>query len=267
MLWLDAFDRNSVSTNCPCHEKCSGLDPVRDDVVLSAVQFLDAFNDDPAGAGAFNLRAHLVQEIRKIDNFRFLSGAFNHGRSLSQHGRHHHVVGPENSGPKFPAQIDHRAGEFRRKHFYIACFHANGRTERFESLQMQINRPIANDATTRQRNRRLFAPAKERTNHANRRAHFADDIVGSDRIYFYGRDCDGAAGAFYLRAEVLQNLQHVVRVAQIGHAPNRARLASEKRRRQNRQSRIFRAADFDRSAQRTPPVDPDFIHTWLRQSV
>ena len=252
MLWLDAFDRNSVSTNCPCHEKCSGLDPVRDDVVLSAVQFLDAFNDDPAGAGAFNLRAHLVQEIRKIDNFRF---------------RHHHVVGPENSRPKFTAQIDHRAGEFRRKHFYISRFHANGRTERFESFQMQINRPIANDATARQRNRRLFAPAKERTNHANRRAHFADDIVGSDRIYFCGRDCDGAAGAFYLRAEVLQNLQHVVRVAQIGHAPNRARLASEKRRRQNRQSRIFRAADFDRSVQRMPPVDPDFIHTWLRQNV
>src|SRR5260370_39671869 len=110
---------------------------------------------------------------------------------------------------------------------------------------MQVNRPIVNDATARQRNRRLFAPAKERTNHANRRAHFADDIVESVRIYFYGRDCDGAAGAFYLRVEVLQNLQLVARVPQIGHAPNRAPRAMEKRRRPYTQTEIIRAVEVD----------------------
>ena len=65
---------------------------------------------------------------------------------------------------------------------------------------------------------------------------------------------------------MLQNLQHVMRVAQVGHAANRARLAREQRRRQNRQGRIFRAADLDRSAQRMSPVDPDFIHTLLREN-
>ena len=54
-----------------------------------------------------------------------------------------------------------------------------------------------------------------------------------------------------------------MRVAQVGHAANRARFTREKRRRQDGQGRILRAADLDRTAQRTPTVDPNLIHNWL----
>ena len=248
VLRLDPLDRDSVAANRARNQKSSGFDPIRNDVVLGAVQFLDAFHDNAAGAGAFNLRAHLVQKIREIDNFRFLSGAFDHGRPFCQRCRHHYVVGAENGRPKFAAQIDHRTGEFRRKHFDVAGFHPNGRTERFESLQVQVDRAIADDAAARQRNRRFLAAAEQRTDDANRSAHPPDNIIGRNRIDFRGRDRDRAAGAFHFRAEMLQNLQHVMRVAQVRHTVNRARFAGEQRRRQNRQGGILRAADFDRSA-------------------
>jgi len=75
------------------------------------------------------------------------------------------------------------------------------------------------------------------------------------------RDADRAAGAFHLRAQMSQNLQHVMRVAQIGHAMNDTRLWRKQRRSQDRQRRIFRAADLDRPGERVTTVDEDLIHT------
>ena len=65
---------------------------------------------------------------------------------------------------------------------------------------------------------------------------------------------------------MLQDLEHVIRVAQIGHPPDRAGLAREQRGRQNRQGRILRTADLDRTAQRMSSVDPNLIHIWLTEN-
>src|SRR5436190_12263735 len=55
-----------------------------------------------------------------------------------------------------------------------------------------------------------------------------------------------------------------MRVAQVWHAVNNTRLPSEQRRGQDRQRRIFRAADLDRTRKRTAAVDEDLIHTWQK---
>ena len=57
------FYRHAFSTDRAGNQKRSGLDPIRNDVVLGAVQFFHAFDNDATRAGAFNLRAHFVQEI------------------------------------------------------------------------------------------------------------------------------------------------------------------------------------------------------------
>ena len=54
-----------------------------------------------------------------------------------------------------------------------------------------------------------------------------------------------------------------MRVAEIRHAPNGARFLGQESRGQDRQGRVFRSADFNRTAQRPPTVNADFIHTWL----
>ena len=266
MLGYHAFDRDAFAANRARHQKRARFDPVRNDVVLGAVQFRHAFDDQAPRAGAFDFRAHLVQKICQIDNFRFLRRAFDHGRAFGQHRRHHHIVGAENGRAEFAAQIDHGAGQLRRKDFYVAAFHAHGRAERFKTFQMQIDRPIADDATARHRDGRFFAAAEQRAEHANRRAHFAHDIVGRDRFDLLRGHGDRAAGAFHLRAEMRQNLQHVMRVAQIRHATDDARLACEQRRRQDRQRRVFRAADLDRAGERVAAVDEDLIHIGQREN-
>ena len=68
----------------------------------------------------------------------------------------------------------------------------------------------------------------------NGRAHFPDDIVGRDTVDLLGSHSHGAARAFHLRAEVSENLEHVIRVAQVGHAVNDTRLASQQCRGENR---------------------------------
>src|SRR5215468_5386688 len=71
MFWFGSFNGNSCAANRARNEKRSRLDPVRNDVVLGAVQFLHALDDDPSCARAFNLSAHFVQKVCEIDNFRF----------------------------------------------------------------------------------------------------------------------------------------------------------------------------------------------------
>src|ERR1043166_3118850 len=63
-----------------------------------------------------------------------------------------------------------------------------------------------------------------------------------------------------------QNLQHIMRVAQVGHAMNDARFARKKGRGESGQRGIFRAADLDRAAKRMPTVDANLIHTWQREN-
>ena len=67
-----------------------------------------------------------------------------------------------------------------------------------------------------------------------------------------------------MRAEMRQDLQHVMRVAQIRHVMEDALLSGQQRRGQDRQSRILRAADLDRAGERMAAVNEDLIHTWQR---
>ena len=186
MLGLDALERDSSAGDRAGDQECAGFDPIGNDVVLRAVQFLHAFDDDAPRARAFDLRAHLVEEIREIHDLRFGGGAFDHGHAFGEHGGHHHVVGAEHGRAEFAAQIDRRRRSVRREHFDVAAFDADRRAERFESFQMQIDRPIADDAAAGQRDGRFLSPAEQRTEHADRRAHFAHDLVGRDRVDLLG---------------------------------------------------------------------------------
>ena len=131
------------------------------------------------------------------------------------------------------------AAQFGRENFNVAALYAHRGAERFEAFQMQINRPVANYATTRQSDGRFLAPTQQWSKNTNRRAHFSNNVVRRNRIDLFRSDTHGAAGAFHLCAEVHQDLQHVMRVAQVRHAMNEASVAREQCRSQDRQRRIF----------------------------
>ena len=101
--------------------------------------------------------------------------------------------------------------------------------------------------------------------HANRRAHLAHDFVGRDRV----RSSPPCTATVPLarstsRPEMRQDLQHVMGVAQVRDMMEDARFAREQGGGQDRQRRIFRAADFDRAGERMAAVNENFIHTWQR---
>ena len=104
---------------------------------------------------------------------------------------------------------------------------------------MQINRPVANDAAARECDGRFLAPTQQRSKHTNRSAHFSDDVVGRDAVDLLSSHSDSAAGAFYLRAEVSENLKHVICVAQVGYPVNDTWFPRQQCRGENRQRGIL----------------------------
>ena len=56
--------------------------------------------------------------------------------------------------------------------------------------------------------------------------HFSHDLVGGIGDDLFRLDGDHATGALHLRAEVREDLEHVVDIAQIRHVVNHARLPS-----------------------------------------
>ena len=134
MRRLDALERDPLAGDRAGDEERAGLDAVRDDVVLGAVQFLHAFDDDAARAGAFDLRAHLVEEIREIDDLRF-------GAALSitvvPSARTAAIITlsvPSTVGPNLPRRLIDRAAQLRRENLHVAALDAVRRAQGFEAL-------------------------------------------------------------------------------------------------------------------------------------
>src|SRR5262249_34423768 len=152
-----------------------------------------------------------------------------------------------------------------RKNLDVAALHAHRRAERFETLEMQINWPVTDDATAGQSHGRLLATAKRGSEHAHRSPHFAHDVVRRDRMNLFGRDAHGPAAAFDLCAEIIKNLQNLRGIAQIRHAMNDTGFWCERRCGRDWQQRILRAADLDGTRKRIPAVDEDLIHTWQKE--
>ena len=119
MFRFDSRDRHAVAANRARDEKRPRFDPIRNDVVLGAVQFFHAFDDQSPRPGAFDFRAHLVQEIRQIADLRLRGRAFDHRDAFGQNGGHHDVIGPENGRAEFAAQIDDGAFQFRRENLHV----------------------------------------------------------------------------------------------------------------------------------------------------
>ena len=67
-------------------------DAVGDDLVLHAVQFVDAIDDDRVAALAGDLRAHRDEEVRQIDDLGFHRDVVERRRSVGENRREHRVL-------------------------------------------------------------------------------------------------------------------------------------------------------------------------------
>jgi len=128
------------------HEERAGLDPVRQHLILGAVQTLDTIDRDAVRAGAGNTRAKCIQKIGQIDDLRFTRGIFEHGLAFGQHGSHHQVLG---TGHRHLIEDDMCAMQVVGPGTNVTVFNFDLGTHRPQPGDMQIDRTCADRATAR----------------------------------------------------------------------------------------------------------------------
>jgi hypothetical protein len=121
--------------------------------VFRAVQAFDAFDDDGIGAMAADLRAHRIEAVRDVDDFRLTRGVFDDRTALRQHRRHHDVLGTADRD-----DIEHdvaAAQPATAVGMDIAALDDDFGAQRLEPAQVQVHRPAADGAATGKRHVRL----------------------------------------------------------------------------------------------------------------
>ena len=142
----------------------------------------------------------------------------------------------------------------------VAAIHVHIRPQLAQSLQMKVHRPVSNDASAGQRDTCFAQAAQQGSHHANGGAHFAHEVIRGIAADILGLDENRAAVPFHLGAQILEDLQHVIRIAQIRHARDPAFLRRQQRGRQNGQGGIFRTTDIDGTSQLAAALNDEFFH-------
>src|ERR1700674_3670074 len=127
------------------HDEGCGLDAVRNNAVAGAVQFRDTFNSDGRSARAFDVRAHFVQQVGEVGDLGLAGAVQHHGFTVGESRRHQQVFGAsygdlvENN---FATMQPFGGG------FHVTMVLGNGCAQKFEPLDVKINRAISNGAAS-----------------------------------------------------------------------------------------------------------------------
>ena len=130
------YEDISACARCGEHE-CSRLNLVRYDRVLRQVKSLYSDDTDHVGTGTLDVRAHTVQEVRNINDMRFLRTVLNYGTAFRHGGSHHDIDG---SSHRNRIQEKVTSSQMLCLRADASVPYGNLRTQRFESLQMQVDR-------------------------------------------------------------------------------------------------------------------------------
>ena len=149
------------------HHVGACLDLVGNDGIGAAVQFFDAVDLHGIGAGAADVRAHGVEEVRQIDDMRFSRRVFNDRTAAGRHGGEDDV---HRRADGDLVKIDARAAQaaVRRLGDHKAVSHVDLRSESRHALDVLF------DGT----NAEIAAAGHGRFGLAEATEHRADQIVG-----------------------------------------------------------------------------------------
>ena len=242
------------------HERAA-FDPVGDDPMLGAGEFVHALDADFRRAVALDLGAHLDEQLGAIRNFRLARRADQDRLSLRQRGGAHDVDRPQHGRPLRPAEI-HPAALEPAADFAddVAVFGAEIGPELLQAADVQIDRPVADGAAAGNADDRLAALGQQRPQHADAGPHRFDDVVaGLARRFVLNLDIQRAvqrrarrfAGlrrlmAIDVAAQLADELGHRIDVAKARDALEGGFALGHEARGHDRQRAVLAAADFDR---------------------
>jgi hypothetical protein len=192
-----AFQKNVAAGHGHGHGIGAGLDPVGNDAYIRAMQFVHALNGDGRGAGAGNLRAHCVEALGKVDDFRLAGGIFEHRLAAGEGGGHHQHVGGADGNLGEAVAVAAQPFACPGKH--IARLDVDVGAQRLQAVDEQVDRPRADGAAARQRDLGFTHAGQKRADDPERGAHLRNQIVGCGGVDdVCGREVDGARIAFGL---------------------------------------------------------------------
>ena len=245
----------------------TGLDLVGDDAVAAAGELLHAADADGVRAGALDVRAHGVEEVREVDDMRLLGGVFDRGDAIGEDGGHHDV---HRRADADHVEIDGRALEAAapgRGVDEVALRHV--RAHRAEALDVLVDRTYTEVAAAGHGDRCLTEAAEQRAEQIVARADLAREVIaGLGRVDAVAVDLHGVlVEDLHLRTHVLEDSEQERHVADLRDVLDAAHAVDEQSGRNDGNCGIFRAADRDLAEQGTRPVDNILIqnrHPLLR---
>ena len=204
----------------PRDDERTRFDAIGNDAVTYAAEFVNAVDHETVRTDSVDPRPHRDETPREIVDFGFDRRAFDHGSTARERRGHQHVGRPCHRWAERRTQVDVRADQstWWSFGFDVAVFHGDARTERFESLQVQVDRAHAERATARQRDARLAAAREQRPENANRTAHLPHEFIRSRVLLLVARlNAQRAVVAADFATEFLQHFRERAHVAQIGN--------------------------------------------------
>ncbi|MNM67383.1 hypothetical protein D3C81_789160 [compost metagenome] len=225
------------------------------------MQTLDAIDGDGVGAGAGNLGAHGVQEVRQVDHFRLARGVSQDAAAFGQRCGHHDVFGTGHTDG-VEEEVRTAQAAFRRLGLDVAAFDVDDRAHGFQATDVQVNRTRTDGATARQGDFGFTETGNHRTQYQNRRTHGFNQFVRCDQGLDGARvDFDGEFLVDHrLNAHAAEQLDHggdVVQVRQVGHGH---RAIAQQGGSQDRQGRVLCPGDADFAVKTSTASNNQFIH-------
>ena len=142
------------------------------------MQRRDAFDDDAIAAGAGDSRAHRNEAVGEVADLRLAGRVFQNRRPVRQGRRHHQILGPGHRD-----DIEHEAcpRQTRRLGVDVTVIEIDLRAHRQQALDVLIDRPQPDGASSGQRYARLAAPREQRAEREYRRPHRLHHLVRRQR--------------------------------------------------------------------------------------
>jgi hypothetical protein len=229
---------------------------------------LDPANGEVRAADAIDLRAHRLQQVAQVDDFRLARGVEQLALPLGEDRGHDRVLGRADRYHR-EAVIAAAQPALGRARLHIARRQFDLRAERFERFQVQVDGPVADGAAARKRDGRFAHPRQHRAEHQDRRAHLAHHVVGRDGrgdVARFQRHL--ALGAVALlgprhlgrHAQFVEEVTEAVDVGQPRQVAQRQFVRRQQGAGQQRQCAVLRARDRDDALEALAADDANGVH-------
>ena len=231
---------------------------------------LDAFDGEGVGAQTVDPRAHRDQAFGEVGDLGLARGVLDHRRAPGEGGGHQRILGRAD-GDEGEADGAAAKAAVRRPDLHIAAGQLDLGAEAFQCLQMKVDGPHPDRAAAWQRHGRLAGAGDQRSQHEDRGAHLADDVVGGGGRSDLGR-AKGHHPAEFVRllaldggrhAELVQEVPEAVDVGEPRQVPERQRLVGEESAGQQSERGILGARNRQPAFEALAAPDDDPVHVRL----